>query len=61
MTILETIEDAFLEALEEGANPPREFAIRLPWNARYLAAAPEIQVAGHLVFLRYENEAPTWH
>ncbi len=32
MTTLERIEDAFLEALEDGRNPPFEFTVYLPWD-----------------------------
>lgn len=33
MTLWETIEDALLAALEDGARPAREFVVRLPWDA----------------------------
>ncbi len=52
MTIGEIIEDAFLDALEQGAKPPRrELTIRLPFDAWYRVGQPEIEVAGFLIFI----------
>lgn len=56
----ETIEDALVEALEQGATPPKEFTIRLPWDALYDAEFRVIRCAGHVVRLAGEDlEPPT--
>lgn len=47
----EEIEDAFVQALEEGANPPREFTISLPWSAFVDIKETVLRVAGFVLRL----------
>lgn len=62
MSVLDTIEDAFLEALEQGATPPRELTIRLPWeamNPSVFAGSP-IRVAGHTIHVVPDGGDARW-
>lgn len=53
--LTETIEDAFLEELETGANPPHEFSIYLSWEELLLVPKPVIQIAGYTIKIRAES------
>lgn len=49
--IADAIEDAFLEALEQGANPPSEFWILLPRAVFDDLTADALHVAGYVIRL----------
>jgi hypothetical protein len=52
--LLELVEDAFLTALEEGAEPPQSFTVRLPLEAfgpDLEGTGEELSVAGYVVTL----------
>ena len=61
MTLSEIIEDAFLSALEDGADPPRTFTIQLPFSA---FADPRddgltVRIAGYAVTAEIEGSSET--
>ncbi len=51
VTPLELVEDAFLSALEEGANPPHEFAITLPYEVWIELEDLTVRVGGFVLHL----------
>lgn len=56
MNIQDTIEDAFIECLEQGARLPSEFSVRLPWEA-FISDTKlpmSIRVAGYSIRLRFD-------
>lgn len=54
MTALETVEDAFLSALEDGADPPKAFTIFLPIEAG-IPAGHVLRVAGYTVTIEHDQ------
>lgn len=55
MNLWETIEDAFLAALEDGARPAREFVVRLPWDAiDRLGGRARLSTAGYTITVAAE-------
>lgn len=55
MTLWETIEDAFLGALEDGCRPARAFLIRLPWDAiDRLGGRARLATAGYTITVAAE-------
>ncbi len=52
MVLVEVVEDAFLAALEEGANPPRAFEVQLPREAFTVAElGATVEIAGYSITL----------
>lgn len=57
VTLLETIEDAFLSALEDGACPPAEFTVRLqPEAFRMLPVPTLLRTTGYTI--HFQASAP---
>ncbi len=54
MNLRAIVEDAFLSCLEEGADPPAAFVVRLPW-ASFHDVADEgntLKIAGYVLTLK---------
>lgn len=53
--MIDVIEDAVLDALEQGANPPSAFEVRVPWDVWMAVPSGPLRVAGLLVFIEPGN------
>lgn len=58
MTVMAIVIDAFLSALEQGANPPAVFTVRLPWAAvdNSVIEGSPLQIAGFTVYVIPEGQ-----